>query len=97
MVQGYYLAEGKLSSGKNTMDLFLDITAEVVLDNITNVMKKCSDYSNIVDKTSDVNRIEQVAICLRFNTDGEIKGSFIGFYAMPANSFDSKMCSTSWS
>jgi len=62
----------------------LDIMAEVVLGSIANDVKMCSGYSIIVDETSDVSRVEQVAICLRFITEGETRESFIGFYATPS-------------
>ena len=62
----------------------LDIMAEVVLGSIANDVKKCSGYSIIVDETSDVSRVEQDAMCLRFITEGETRESFIGFYATPS-------------
>ena len=62
----------------------LDIMSEVVLDSIGNDVKKSSGYSIIVDETSDISRVEQVAICLRFTIEGETRESFIGFHATPS-------------
>ena len=62
----------------------LEIMSAVVRDKIVEDVKKSFGYSIIVDETSDICRVEQVAICLRFTMAGETRECFIGFYATPS-------------
>lgn len=62
----------------------LNIMSDVVLESISKDVKKSPGYSIIVDETSDISRVEQVAICLRYIIEGETKESFIGFYDTPS-------------
>ena len=39
-----------------------------------------SNYSVIMDETSDIAKIEQVALCLSFILNGQKRESFVGFY-----------------
>ena len=62
----------------------LEIMSAVMRDKIVEDVKKSFGYSIIVDETSDICRVEQVAICLRFTMAGETRECFIGFYATPS-------------
>ena len=53
----------------------------MVLDHICSEVRESGPYSDIVDETSDISRNEQVAICLRYVTDGITKETFIGFHS----------------
>ena len=59
----------------------LEIIAKLVTAKITEEVKDSGNYSVIVDETSDISRLEQVAVCLRYVFEGSTKESFVGFHS----------------
>ncbi|XP_071826952.1 zinc finger MYM-type protein 1-like [Apostichopus japonicus] len=64
----------------------LEIVANLVLQLIRSESRTTGLQSLIMDETSDISHIEQVAMCIRYIFEGKTKESFIGFY--PTKSTD---------
>lgn len=58
----------------------LNITSDLVLNHISQVVKEAGRFSLIADETSDVSNKEQIAICLRYIYKAQPTETFIGFY-----------------
>ena len=59
----------------------IEIVSNLVLRRITRDAKSSGHYSIIVDETSDVSRVGQVSLCLRYVVEGETRETFAGFFA----------------
>ena len=55
--------------------------SNLVLRRITRDVKSSGHYSIIVDATSDISRVEQVSLCLRYVVEGETRETFAGIFA----------------
>ena len=51
----------------------IEIVSNLVLQRITRDAKSTGHYSIIVDETSDISRMEQVSLCLRYVVEGETR------------------------
>ncbi|XP_076061759.1 uncharacterized protein LOC143037434 isoform X1 [Oratosquilla oratoria] len=58
----------------------LNITSDLVLNHISQVVKEAGRFSLIADETSDVGNKEQIAICLRYIYKAQPTETFLGFY-----------------
>jgi hypothetical protein len=58
----------------------LAVVAGLILKEIAAQARICGPKSIILDETSDISRVEQVAICLRFVHNEIIREHFVGFY-----------------
>jgi hypothetical protein len=59
----------------------LKMLRNAVSDKILQQIRAAKYYSILIDETSDISRLEQVSICIRYVDDKfEIKEDFIGFY-----------------
>ena len=58
----------------------LNIVANFMLERIAAEVSSSEYYGIIVDETSDISRVEQVSLCLRYVFNGETKETFAGFY-----------------
>ncbi len=54
--------------------------SDQVLERILTEVKACKFFSIIMDETSDISRVEQVSICIRYIFDGCTKETFVGFF-----------------
>ena len=59
----------------------IEIVSNLVLRRITRDVKSSGHYSIIVDATSDISRVEQVSLCLRYVVEGETRETFAGIFA----------------
>ena len=59
----------------------IEIVSSLVLQRITCEVKSNGHFSVIVDETSDIRRVEQVSLCLRYVIEGETRKTFAGFFA----------------
>ena len=57
----------------------LELAGYLVLEEISDEARESKEIGIIVDETSDISRIEQVSVCLRFLIDGVTKEVFVGF------------------
>lgn len=54
--------------------------ANFMLERIAAEVRSSEYYGIIVDETSDISRVEQVSLCLRYVFNSETKETFAGFY-----------------
>lgn len=58
----------------------IEIVAQTVLSKIAAEVRCAGCLSVIIDETTDISRLEQVSICLRYVYQGITKETFVGFY-----------------
>ncbi|XP_028406786.1 zinc finger MYM-type protein 1-like [Dendronephthya gigantea] len=58
----------------------LNILSDFIVKRIKDDVLSCRNFAVIMDETSDISRIEQVSICLRYVLAGETLETFIGFF-----------------
>ena len=58
----------------------IGILSDQVLERILTEIKSCKFYSIIMDETSDISKMEQVSICIRYVFEGTTKETFLGFF-----------------
>ena len=66
----------------------IEIVSNLVLRRITRDAKSSGHYSIIVDETSDISRVEQVSLCLRYVVEGETRETFAGFFERAVTSLN---------
>ena len=59
----------------------IEIVSSLVLQRITCEVKSNGHFSVIIDKRSDISRVEQVSLCLWYVIEGETRKTFAGFFA----------------
>lgn len=65
-------AESARSRGvTKCQNVLIDIIAKLALEQTTNEVRASAKYSVIVDETSDISRLEQESICLRYIFKGK--------------------------
>ena len=66
---------------KSTQNDLLHAAAKVIIEGITDEIKRAWFFSTIADETRDVSRIEQLSLCFRYvhPEDHTVKERFLGF------------------
>ena len=65
---------------KSTQNELLHAAAKVIIEGITNEIKRARLFSIIADEARDVSRVEQLSLCFRYvHPDHAVKERFLGF------------------
>ena len=53
-------------TSKSVQNELLEAVASVIIEHITNQIRKATCFSIIADETRDISRIEQLTLCIRY-------------------------------